>query len=640
MPRTHEDDVAGSGAAPRRSSSPNGCRTAARRSSPSRRRPARAGRRRPRAAVSAATGPRALRRPRRTRRDPDARVSARPGQGYGSPVIDTPPRPAPPAPPAIERPAAYQVSYGVVEGRAAPGARTGGRADRREGGPRAASLAARVPARRRPPRPRGQGPGRDGRSRAAAVRGGQWRTSSACRARRGRASGRRASMPGSRRTSAGWRPAFRGRRRSTSRTSTTGAAAAWNARATFPAASTLKLAIAVTALSRVDGPPRPGTSLDSLLRQMLDASDNEAANRLLVSLGGSTSGGGQLVDAAMRSIGLERTVMYGGYILGTSLGPARAIASRELPLDVVEQPAWGVGKATTAVDLARLHRAIWLASGGLGPLGRGAGGISPAEARHLLYLLAHVADGGKLGRLLGGRPGVVVLHKAGWIDAARHDAGLVVWRGGVFVATVMTYDGAGAGTRSDVLAGRVAQAALRQLQRLTANPVRRKRCQTPLCVNPRSCRRRSDRSNSPEGQCPCGIGRRRPERRLELGASCPKVRAPRTCLRPVDEVARSGCRSSLDANRCLTPIDHPGDAARREGAGRRPRCGSACALGVRCRPVRCRSLGGGSGSRTCLPRIRAAACEGFVRDRYGGVRICGVARYVVGIFLYLLRRGA
>ncbi len=242
----------------------------------------------------------------------------------------------------------------------------------------------------------------------------------------------------------------------------TGAAAAWNARATFPAASTLKLAIAVTALSRVDGPPRPGTSLDSLLRQMLDASDNEAANRLLVSLGGSTSGGGQLVDAAMRSIGLERTVMYGGYILGTSLEPARAIASRELPLDVVEQPAWGVGKATTAVDLARLHRAIWLASGGLGPLGRGGGGISPAEARYLLYLLAHVADGGKLGRLLGGRAGVVVLHKAGWIDAARHDAGLVVWRGGVFVATVMTYDGAGAGTRSDVLAGRVAQAALRQ----------------------------------------------------------------------------------------------------------------------------------------------------------------------------------
>src|SRR6185312_8188315 len=95
----------------------------------------------------------------------------------------------------------------------------------------------------------------------------------------------------------------------------TGAGAAWNARATFPAASTLKLAIAVTVLSRLDGPPRPGSFVDGLLRRMLDASENESANRLLVSLGGSTSGGGHLVDGVMRAIGLQRTVMYGGYIL-------------------------------------------------------------------------------------------------------------------------------------------------------------------------------------------------------------------------------------------------------------------------------------------------------------------------------------
>ena len=241
----------------------------------------------------------------------------------------------------------------------------------------------------------------------------------------------------------------------------TGAAAAWNARATFPAASTLKLAIAVAVLTRTDGPPRPGSSLDLLVRRMLDASDNESANTLLTGMGGSTSGGGHVVDAVMRSIGLEQTLMYGGYILGTSLEPAREIASRGVPLGVVEQPAWGIGKATTALDLARLHRAIWLASGGLGPLARGRSGLSPAEARYLLYVLAHVGDRGKLGRLVSTRPGLVLLHKAGWIDAARHDAGLVVWRGGIFVAAVMTYDGAGAGTGSDVLAGRVAQAALR-----------------------------------------------------------------------------------------------------------------------------------------------------------------------------------
>lgn len=245
---------------------------------------------------------------------------------------------------------------------------------------------------------------------------------------------------------------------------TSGAAAAWNARATFPAASTLKLAIAVTLLSRSDGPPTPGSGTDRVLRGMLIASDNVAANRALVLLGGSTSGGGQQVSALMRSIGLERTEMYGGYVVGTSHEPSREIAARGVPLTVLSQPAWGVGKATTAVDLARLHRAVWLASAGLGPLGRASAGLRPAEARYLLYLLARAQPRSKLGRVTHGRPGMLVLHKAGWVDAARHDAGLVVWRGGVFVAAVMTYRASGAGKGSDVLAGNVAAAALRRFR--------------------------------------------------------------------------------------------------------------------------------------------------------------------------------
>ena len=50
------------------------------------------------------------------------------------------------------------------------------------------------------------------------------------------------------------------------------------------------------------------------------------------------------------------------------------------------------------------------------------------EARYLLYLLAH-ASRGQARASPPGRPGVVVLHKSGWVDAARHDAGLVVWEG-------------------------------------------------------------------------------------------------------------------------------------------------------------------------------------------------------------------
>ena len=66
-----------------------------------------------------------------------------------------------------------------------------------------------------------------------------------------------------------------------------------------------------------------------------------------------------------------------------------------------------------------------------------------------------------------GRPGVVVLHKSGWIDAARHDAGLVVWEGGVLVAAVMTHRASGAGRRSDVLAGDVAESRASAVQGLT-----------------------------------------------------------------------------------------------------------------------------------------------------------------------------
>jgi Beta-lactamase enzyme family len=76
----------------------------------------------------------------------------------------------------------------------------------------------------------------------------------------------------------------------------------------------------------------------------------------------------------------------------------------------------------------------------------------------------HVADSGKLDRYLPGA--ATVAHKAGWVDTARHDNGLVYWGGGAFVAAVMTYDGGGAGTSSDVLAGKVARTALTRFQSL------------------------------------------------------------------------------------------------------------------------------------------------------------------------------
>ena len=375
-------------------------------------------------------------------------------------MIDTAP---PPRPPVVERPAAYQVSYGAVEGRAAPGTkRVVVRVDGKVVGDfalRGRSFSLGVPL-----------PPREVRVRVETVDGEGHRA--------GRTVLHVLGLPPAARPVA--RPlrldralerdirhlvdGYPGSGAVYVEDLATGAGAAWNARATFPAASTLKLAIAVTVLSRLDGPPVRGSDLEGLLRQMLIPSDNAAANALLVRLGGSTSGGGALVNETMRAIGLERTEMYGGYILGTAFGGSRELAGAGVPLSVVSQPSWGIGKSTTALDLAQLLRAVWLSSGGLGPLARTGSGVTPAEARYLLYVLARVGDRGKLARTVGGLPGVLVLHKAGWVDAARHDAGLVVWRGGILVAAAMTYRASGTGTREDAFAGRVAATALRRFR--------------------------------------------------------------------------------------------------------------------------------------------------------------------------------
>jgi hypothetical protein len=239
---------------------------------------------------------------------------------------------------------------------------------------------------------------------------------------------------------------------------TGGSGAAWNAKARFPAASTVKLAIAATVLAEYRGVPGPGSQLDSLLHQMIIPSDDSAANSLLVWLGGSTSAGGERVNSLMRSIGLTDTLMYGGYLTRT--------LSAHIPVRVDEAPTWGVGKYTTAWDMTSLWRALWLASGNRGPLRASRPGLTSADARYLLWLTAHVRDQPKLDTSIGSERSVCVLHKAGWISAARHDTGLVFWKGGVFVAAVMTWRSYGVSTSSDRLAGRVAALTLQRLRRI------------------------------------------------------------------------------------------------------------------------------------------------------------------------------
>ncbi len=165
------------------------------------------------------------------------------------------------------------------------------------------------------------------------------------------------------------------------------------------------------------------------------------------------------MNAMMRSIGLVDTEMYGGYLIERDVSQRRSRSASTASRTGVS------ASGRPPFDLARLARAIWLASAARGPLRAAQPGFTPRDARYLLYLLAHVRDQPKLEpRCRAAFPGVAVLHKAGWINKARHDNGLVVWRGGVFVAAVMTYRASGAGVSSDVLAGRVAALALRRFR--------------------------------------------------------------------------------------------------------------------------------------------------------------------------------
>jgi beta-lactamase class A len=363
---------------------------------------------------------------------------------------------APLPPPAIEQPAPHQVSYGVITGRAARGtirvivSANGRRLSSKPLRGRRFSLRVSLPS-------------GDATIRVTTVARDGRRSSRSVDEVFGLPAGSRPRVVSSRQDPLLTRKVRRLARDYSGiagiyvQSLTGGAGAAWNAKAQFPAASTLKLAVAIAVLAQHSGVPPPGSNVHRFMESMITRSDNASANALEVWLAGSTSAGSQRVNALMRSLGLVDSEMYGGYELRT--------LSAKIPVRVERQPAFGVGKHTSAYDLAALLRAVWLASGSKGPLRDAQPGFTAADGRYLLWLLAHVNDAPKLDRAREGNLGVVVLHKAGWVDTARHDAGLVFWRGGVFVAGVMTWSSWGAGTSSDRLAGRVASLALGRLQR-------------------------------------------------------------------------------------------------------------------------------------------------------------------------------
>ena len=144
----------------------------------------------------------------------------------------------------------------------------------------------------------------------------------------------------------------------------TGQGAAWNAAARFPAASTLKLAVAVTVLRAHFGVPAAGSRVGALLTSMLVRSDNDAANALEVWLAGSTSAGSARVNETMRALGLVDSEMYGGY----ERTPQRAVDSSRRFRSAPRAARRSASASTRPPGIfARLARAVYLAADGKGP---------------------------------------------------------------------------------------------------------------------------------------------------------------------------------------------------------------------------------------------------------------------------------
>jgi beta-lactamase class A len=201
-----------------------------------------------------------------------------------------------------------------------------------------------------------------------------------------------------------------------------GPAGAYNAGASFDAASTLKLPLMLAALARLRE-PLEDSELWPSFQAITAYSDNAAANTVLRWLGGSEEGGAAVMTRFARALGARATGMLGGYPTDVAGGgPPRE--------DVVAAPP-DPGKHTTPADMARLAAAIVDGAAGAGPLVRR--GVTAHESRQLLYLMLGAQDPGLVSPAAAGLP---VAHKIGWLDAARHDVAIVFGRRGAHVVSV------------------------------------------------------------------------------------------------------------------------------------------------------------------------------------------------------------
>lgn len=203
-----------------------------------------------------------------------------------------------------------------------------------------------------------------------------------------------------------------------------GRTAGWNADASFPAASLVKLGVLALALDRY-GPRPERSSAWPLIRDLATWSSNDASNRLLVRLGGSERGGARLVEERLHRMGARASTFTGNYVLGTAYDAPR-------PLPFLSY------RRTTAHDIGRMLFELHAAATGNG-LALRRTGLTRHEARVAVGLLLSAAGSGENGGLLRPWLELPMARKEGWTTKLRHSAAVVYRPSGPVIAVVLTY---------------------------------------------------------------------------------------------------------------------------------------------------------------------------------------------------------
>lgn len=210
-----------------------------------------------------------------------------------------------------------------------------------------------------------------------------------------------------------------------------GRAAGWNADAEFPAASLVKLPLAVGAVMRMGARPWTHPAWQDV-SAVLRRSDDRAANRLSESLGSGCAGPDAMAADGLRRLGAAASTYPGCYLVEDDLQP-------RLPGGgVTAAPAWS-SRHTTARDMARMLFSLHAAAVPT-PAARRRGGIDPLRARMMLGLLLRAEQVGPNASLFaaGLAPSTPIAEKNGWRSGEQHGAAIAYTAGGPVILVLLT----------------------------------------------------------------------------------------------------------------------------------------------------------------------------------------------------------